>query len=194
MADPVPEQTRRDDGADHRPPLRRVLLVGGPGHVTVLTDEGTRVEPLRVAWQLDEFAAAITTETTAVVQVLDEIGPGDVGPGTAVLGAASAVRALSGAAHAPLVIELGLGPSTGLRRVEEAGLAGGIDLEAYRAWQVDRQANDRMFGRIDVAEHMGARIALRSDAYCSFWLNGTPSLPQLVTRYLEAYTSLVGLT
>src|SRR5690349_11808805 len=136
MADPVPEQTRREDGADHRPPLRRVLLVGGPGSVTVLTDEGTRVKPLRVAWQLDEFAAAITTETTAEVQVLDEIGPGDVGPGTAVLGTASAVQALSDAAHL-LVIELGLGPSTGLRRVEEAGLAGGIDLEAYRAWQVD---------------------------------------------------------
>jgi hypothetical protein len=87
---------------------------------------------------------------------------------------------------------LGVGSSTSLRQVEEAGVAGGIDLEAYRVWQSDRQANDRMFGRIDVADHMGAHIALRSDAYCSFWLDGTPSLPRLVARSLEVYADLVG--
>ena len=168
--------------------------MGGRGSVTALTDEGTRVDSLRVAWQLDEFAAALDAETAAEVRVLDDIEPGDVGPGTAVLGTGSAVRALSGRPGGPVVIELGVGSSTGLRQVEEAGLAGGIDLEAYWAWQSDRQANDRMFGRIDVAEHMGAHIALRSDAYCSFWLDGPPGLPRLVARYLEAYAALIGPT
>jgi hypothetical protein len=32
-----------------------------------------------------------------------------------------------------MVIELGVGSSTGLRQVEEAGLTAGVDLEAYAA-------------------------------------------------------------
>jgi hypothetical protein len=51
-----------------------------------------------------------------------------------------------------------------------------------------------MLGRFDVAEHMGAHIALRTEDYCSFWLDGTRSLPRLVARYLEAYVALVGPT
>ena len=38
------------------------------------------------------------------------------------------------------------------------------------------------------------RRALRSDAYCSFWLDGTPGLSRLVARYLEAYAALIGPT
>lgn len=171
--------------------LRRVLVVCGRGQVSTLTDHGTQVNSLRVAWQLDEFAAALNAEMAAEVQVLDVIGPDDVGPDTAVIGTGSNVRALSDRAGWPILIELGVGSSSGLRQVEEAGLAGGIDFEAYQAWQRDRQANDRMFGRIDIAKHMGARIALRSGAYCSFWLEGSTGLPRLVARYLEAYTALV---
>jgi len=185
------EGADRNHGAVQQAPLRRVLVVGGRGSVTTMTDEGTRVDSHRVAWQLDEFAAALAADTSADVRVLDDIGPGDAEPGTAVLGTGSAVRALSGWPGGLMVIELGVGSSTGLRQVEEARLAGGIDLETYWAWQSDRQANDRMFGRIDVAKHIGAHIALRSDAYCSFWLDGPPSLPRLVARYLEAYAALV---
>jgi len=83
--------------------------------------------------------------------------------------------------------------SAGLRQVAEASLAGGIDLEAYAAWQRDREAGGRMFGRIDVAEHLGARLTHRSGAYCSLWLDGTPlALPRLVARYLETYATLLG--
>lgn len=171
--------------------LRRVLVVCGRGRVTTLTDDGTQVDSLRVAWQLDEFAAALDAEVAAEVQVLDVIGaPDDVGPDTAVIGTGSNVRAFADRAGRPILIELGVGSSTGLRQVEEAGLDGGIDFETYRAWQRDRQANDRMFGRIEIAKHMGARIALRSGAYCSFWLEGSTGLPRLVARYLEAYTAL----
>lgn len=203
MAEAVAGRVGRDDGPVHqqsadpapgRPRLRRVLVLGGRGSATAVTDQGTRVEPLRVAWQLDEFGAALDAETDAEVRVLDDIGPGDVVPGTAVIGSRSVVRTLSGPSNGSTVIELGVGSSTGLGQVEEAGLAGGIDFEAYRAWQRDRHANDRMFGRLDVAEHMGAHIALRSDAYCSFWLDGPPGLPRLVARYLEAYAALVGTT
>jgi hypothetical protein len=50
-----------------------------------------------------------------------------------------------------------------------------------------------MFGRIDVAEHLGARLTHRSGAYCSLWLDGTPlALPRLVARYLETYATLLG--
>ncbi len=175
-------------------PLRQVLVAGGRGWVTTLTDGGTTVESLRVAWQLDEFAAALAVETAAEVRVLDEIEPGELGPDTAVLTTRSTVCDLGSRPGGPVVIELGLGTSTGLRHVEEAGLAGGVDLEVYRAWQRDREANDRMFGRIDVAEHMGAHIALRSAAYCSFWLDGPPALPRLVARYLETYAALLGPT
>lgn len=177
-----------------RTPLQRVLVVGGRGWVTTLTDDGPRVESLRVAWQLDEFAAALDVEMPAEVRVLDEIGPGDVVPGTVVIGAGSGVRALSGTPGGPLVIQLGLGSSTGLPDVVEARLAGGIELDTYQAWQQDPEANYRMLGRIDVAEHMGAHITLRTDAYCSFWLDGTPGLPRLVARYLEAYVALAGPT
>lgn len=201
--DAAPQGAGRDHGAvqqpaarraNGRPALQRVLVVAGPGVVTALTDEGSRVDSLRVAWQLDEFAVALAAETAAEVRVLDENEPGQLGPDTAVLGTASAVRTMSSGPGGPIVIELGVGSSTGLRDVEEAGLAGGVDFEAYRAWQSDRRANDRMFGRIDVAEHMGAHIALHSGAYCSFWLEGTASLPRLVARYLEAYATLVGPT
>lgn len=171
--------------------LRRVLVVCGRDLVTTLTDDGTQVDSLRVAWQLDEFAAALDAEMAAEVQVLDAIGPDDAGPDTAVIGTGSDVRALADRAGRPGLIELGVGSSTGLRQVEEGGLDGGIDFVAYRAWQRNRQANARMFGRIAIAKHMGARVALRSGGYCSFWLEGSTGLPQLVARYLEAYTALV---
>ena len=177
-----------------RPPLRLVLVVGGRGSVTTLTDDETRVDSLRVAWQLDKFAAALEAEMAADVRVLDEIGSDDIGPDTAVLGTGSALRALAGRPREAILIELGVGSSTGLRQVEEARLAGGIDLATYRAWQKDRQTNDLMFGRIDVAEHMGARLGLRSETYCSFWLDGQPGLPRLVARYLQAYAAMVAPT
>ena len=66
--------------------------------------------------------------------------------------------------------------------------------KGHSTQQHDPQANDRILGRFDVAEHTGTHITLRAEDYCSFWLDSTRSLPLLMARYLEAHMALVGPT